>query len=119
MDIKKIIKLHEAGFTASDIEKMMAAFEPKAPEAPESPAEAPKKVEGDNNPKPEEKPAEKAASAPEGEANPLDDTIKTLNARIDAVGAALEKIANMPLFPSIDDVKPLGIDDVISNFFKE
>ena len=119
MDIEKIIKLHEAGFAAADIEKMMAAFEPKAPEAPESPVEAPKKAEGDNNPKPEEKPVEKAASAPEGEASPLDDTIKTLNARIDAVGAALEKIAKMPLFPSIDDVKPLGIDDVISNFFKE
>ena len=114
MNFEQIIKLQEAGFSNDEIRKMAAAI---AAEPAEKPAEAPKEAAPINNTTAAEKPAETAAEGAKEDVKP--DAIDALNNKIESLAAALEKMAKMPLFPSMDDVKPLGVDDVIVKFFKE
>lgn len=121
MDIKTIINLHEAGFKAEDIEKMINAITEPA-KAPETATEAPKDPAPINISTDAEKAPEQPAKAPEGGEkadNKADEVIAQLNSRIEALTAAMEKITSAPLFPSMDEVKPLGIEDVLSNYFKD
>ena len=115
MNITDVKELLQAGFTASEIREMLAD---KKEEAPVEPAAAP-----------EEKKEEAApAAAPEKPAEPeKKDSAKEIS---DAVSAAIaesfkpfeeiyNKLATLAGMPSIADVQPKGIDDIITNFFKE
>lgn len=115
MNITDVKELLQAGFTAAEIREMLAD---KKEEAPAEPAAAPEgKKEG-----------AAPAAAPEKPAEPeKKDSAKELS---DAVSAAIaesfkpfeeiyNKLATLAGMPSIADVQPKGIDDIITNFFKE
>lgn len=95
-------KMLDAGFTANEIKVMLGASQPEAPAEPEA------------------APAEPEA-APEvpAEAAPAVDPFAEVNKRIDALMGSIEKIAKTGLMPTLDNVEPKGIDDVIVRFFKE
>ena len=113
MNITDVKELLQAGFTAAEIRDMLADKKEAAPEV-----------------KPEAAPEvkEEAAPAAEKPAEPeKKDSAKEIS---DAVSAAIaesfkpfeevyNKLATLAGMPSISDVQPKGIDDIISNFFKE
>lgn len=115
MNITDVKELLQAGFTASEIREMLAD---KKEEAPAEPAAAPEVKKEEAAP----------ATAPEKPAEPeKKDSAKELS---DAVSAAIaesfkpfeeiyNKLATLAGMPSIADVQPKGIDDIITNFFKE
>lgn len=115
MNITDVKELLQAGFTASEIREMLAD---KKEEAPAEPAAAPEVKKEEAAP----------AAAPEKTAEPeKKDSAKEIS---DAVSAAIaesfkpfeeiyNKLATLAGMPSISDVQPKGIDDIISNFFKE
>ena len=105
MKYDDVIKLVNAGFTADQITAMMA--ERSAPEKkdPEPAEKAPEK----QDPKPEVKePAKKD-----------NDILASIDERIKKFDELFDKLSKAPIIPTIGDVKPLGIDDVIRDFFKE
>ena len=113
MNITDVKELLQAGFTAAEIREMLTDKKEAAPEV-----------------KPEAAPEvkEEAAPAAEKPAEPeKKDSAKEIS---DAVSAAIaesfkpfeevyNKLATLAGMPSISDVQPKGIDDIISNFFKE
>lgn len=114
MDPKEILKLIDAGFTADEIRKMLPA-QPAEPTGKVETKAEPKKEEPKEDPKPEIiKPEPKEEPAPA-----YDDIIAGLNKKIDELTGAVSKISKISLFPAMDNIKPLGIDDVIDKFFKE
>lgn len=106
MTLNDIIKLVDAGFTADQIGAMMKAAPAEVPEPAKDPepAAAPEPVKG-----------------PEVEKDPEPDIdmFKALSDKIDAKFAEMAEAMKMPAVPSIGDIKPLGLDDIIRNFFKE
>lgn len=102
MTIDDILKLVNAGFTAEQIGQMMRAGAPEPQPSPE----------------PEAAPAA-AAADPEPAKDPEPDVYKQLSDKIDAKFAEMAEAFKMPAVPSIGDIKPLGLDDIIKNFFKE
>lgn len=108
MDYKDLIKLLDAGFTKDDIMQLINANRDTESSAP-APAAAPE-------------PAAPAtdASRPEPEAPRAEPDIASLISNaIDAKFKEMQEQFKMPAMPSIGNIKPLGIDDVIRNFFKE
>lgn len=115
MNITDVKELLQAGFTAAEIREMLADKKEAAPEVKPEAA-------------PEVKKEEAAPAAPEKPAEPeKKDSAKEIS---DAVSAAIaesfkpfeeiyNKLATLAGMPSISDVQPKGIDDIISNFFKE
>lgn len=111
MNITDVKELLQAGFTAAEIREMLADKKEAAPEKPEAAPEV-----------------KEAAPAAEKPAEPeKKDSAKEIS---DAVSAAIaesfkpfeeiyNKLATLAGMPSISDVQPKGIDDIISNFFKE
>lgn len=115
MNITDVKELLQAGFTASEIREMLAD---EKEEAPAEPAAAPEVKKEEAAP----------AAAPEKTIEPeKKDSAKEIS---DAVSAAIaesfkpfeeiyNKLATLAGMPSIADVQPKGIDDIITNFFKE
>lgn len=107
MDYKDLIKLLDAGFTKDEIIKIVnsnrdysSAPEPAAEPEPAAPAAD--------------------ASKPEPEASRTEPDIASLISNaVDAKFKEMQEEFKMPAMPSIGNIKPLGIDDVIRNFFKE
>lgn len=113
MNITDVKELLQAGFTAAEIREMLADKKEAAPEV--KPEAAPEVKE-------EAVPAAEKPAEPEKK-----DRAKEIS---DAVSAAIaesfkpfeevyNKLATLAGMPSISDVQPKGIDDIISNFFKE
>lgn len=116
MNIQEVKELLVAGFTADEIRSMMPVEKKAEPEVKQE--EKPEKA-------PEVKQEEKAPEA-KPEKAPEDNIAKIS----DAVSAAISegfkqfeglynKLATLAGMPSMDEVQPKGIDDIISNFFKE
>lgn len=112
MNITDVKELLQAGFTAAEIREMLADKKEAAPEV--KPEAAPEVKEA--------APAAEKPTEPEKK-----DSAKEIS---DAVSAAIaesfkpfeeiyNKLATLAGMPSISDVQPKGIDDIISNFFKE
>ena len=115
MDTEKIFKLLDAGFTADEIRKIMQlAAAPEKPAAPAKPEKAaPEKAEP-------EKPEQPAAPAPEKKEPATADVIAQAVAEaIKPFNELYDKMAKLTGMPSMDNVEPLGIDDIVSKFFKE
>ena len=123
MNANDVLKMIDAGFTADEIRKMTA-----------SPADSVSHV---LSPEPKKEAEDKAASAPAAPAEETkeapaveekkEDPIEKMLAEIRENMAAdrklyeenMAKVMKMAGMPSLDDVKPKGIEDIISNFFKE
>lgn len=116
MNPENVLKLVEAGFTAEEIRGMLK------PQTPDSPASASLPL----SPEPTAPAAEaEAAEAPVEEktdavAQAVD---KALSERLDQINSGFEqmyknmqKLAGMP---SMADIQPKGVEDIISKFFKE
>lgn len=114
MNFEQMIKLIDAGFTKEDIFKIIAADPAKAVDnnssAPEPEAGSPAASTASDVPQAPAAPAETAATTPAGE-----DIARIVSEAIDAK----MKEYRMPLMPSLGDIKPLGMEDIISKFFKE
>ena len=123
MNANDVLKMIDAGFTADEIRKMTAF-----------PADS---VSHILSPEPKKEAEDKAASAPAAPAEETkeahaeeakkEDPIEKMLAEIRENMAAdrklyeenMAKVMKMAGMPSLDDVKPKGIEDIISNFFKE
>ena len=105
MNIDSIIKLVEAGFSKEDIIKMTSASKPE-PEAAKPEPEAAK-------PEPEVKPETKAE--PDVIETKVSEAIDKAFKPFEDLYNNMAKLANMP---SLNDVQPKGIEDIIDNFFK-
>ena len=121
MDIEKVFKLMDAGFTADEIRTMLnsspaqpavsASLQPLSPEptaaAPDTAAaEAPV----------EEPPAE---DKPDPIAALKADIGEQISAAMKQQQESINKLAKLMGMPSMDNVQPKGIDDIVRNFFKE
>lgn len=109
MDIEKVFKLIDAGFTKDEIIKMS---EPPAEPKEEPKPEEPKKEE----PKPEEpKKADPAKDFKKEITDAIGEAFKDAYKPFEELYNNMSKLAGMP---SINDVQPKGIEDIISDFFK-
>ena len=119
MKIDDILTLAKAGFTAEQIAALAAAEQPSAP-APVSttpqtaadPAQSaqPEQAAGQlaDNTSPE--------NTNEDPTDPTDKLAALISAGFEEI---TKKMAGGIVSPSIGDIKPHGIDDIITNFFKE
>lgn len=116
MDIEKALKLIDAGFTAEEIRKMIpqkTEVSPVLSPEPEAAATSPAAAA----PAPEVKEEKKE------EPDPMEAIRQAVSDQISSAMKGYEenlaKVMKMAGMPSMDDVKPKGIEDIISNFFKE
>ena len=103
MEFEKVMKLIDAGFTADEIRAMNAKAEAPKETPKEAPKEAPKET-------PTDRPKEEAKEAPKDEKPAY---IKELEDHVNELFASMDKLSKVIVNPSIADVKPVGIEDVI------
>lgn len=121
MDIEKVFKLMDAGFTADEIRTMLnsspaqpavsASLDPLSPE----PTAAVPDTAAAGAPV-EEPPAE---DKPDPIAALKADIGEQINAAMKQQQESINKLAKLMGMPSMDNVQPKGIDDIVRNFFKE
>lgn len=113
---EEVLKLIDAGFTAEQILKMdapeKAPEEPEIKEAPPAKLEPEKKTEDTKPEQPALDPDVKAVKAV------IDSALKNMAETMDKNMKSMAEAFRLQLQPSIGDVKPLGIEDVLTNFFK-
>ena len=109
MTIDDVLKLVNAGFTANQISEMINAS-PVAPEPADN-----KPI--DSNPSPDVDEIDKVDSQPSAPEpfNDLSGFMAAIDQKFNDLATSLRGALN----PTISDVKPLGIEDIISKFFKE
>lgn len=120
MTVDKLIALVEAGFTKDDIMKL-AERETAAPKFDvtnsETPKTEPAKETLKTEPVKEIKPVEKIK--PEDIKGDVDDAI---NAAIEKALKPFEEMYNnmakMAVMPSLENVEPKGVEDIVDKFFK-
>lgn len=118
MNIQEVKELLAAGFTADEIRSMMPAEKKAEPEVkqevkPEEKAPEVKQEEKAPEVKPEEKaPEDNIAKISDAVSNAIAEGFKQFEGLYD-------KLAKLAGMPSMADVQPKGIEDIISNFFKE
>ena len=124
MNANDVLKMIDAGFTADEIRKMTATADSVSHVESSSPEI--KKEAGDKAASAPAAPVEEKKEAPAAEEkkeDPMDSIRKAISDEIAATMKSYEdnmaKIMKMAGMPSLDDVKPKGIEDIISNFFKE
>ena len=121
MKIDDILTLAKAGFTAEQIAALAAADQPETP-APVSTTPQPA-ADPARSTQPEQAAGQTANTPPEKtieDPTPAPDPTDKLAALISAGFEELtKKMAGSIVSPSIGDIKPHGIDDIITNFFKE
>ena len=98
MTAEKIFKLLDAGFTADEIRALDAEDLAPAPTPEAAPDPTP---------------------APEAAPDPAPDPLDAIKLQISNLTDVVDKMSKKLVMPNMDDVKPLGIEDIISNFFKE
>ena len=111
MEIEKVLKLIEAGFSADDIRKMLQP-EPAADPQPVSAADPQPAPAADLQPAPAADPQ----PAPAGDPNAR--VLETMNNMFEKFEQKLNAIAKLSIAPSIDGITPKTIDDVIDHFFE-
>ena len=106
MNISEVKELLAAGFTADEIRKMEAPAEPEAKAEPEA--------------VPEVKAEPEAAPEVKDDAAKISDAISAaISESFKPFEDLYQKLSKLAGMPSMADVKPKGIEDIISNFFKE
>lgn len=108
MKIDDIIALAKAGFSADQILQLSAMTNDQPAPAPETPAAAAPQGEPDETPAVPENPTEPTTPAPD------------FAAMINAGFAELtKKLMPNGVSPSMGDVKPVSVDDIISRMLNE
>lgn len=119
MNFEQMIKLIDAGFTKEDIMKIIAADPANAvnnnSSAPEPEAGSPAASTASDVPQAPAAPAAPAGTTPAGEP----DIYQMISDKIDAKFNEMAEAMRMPAMPSMGEIKPLGIDDIVRKFFKE
>lgn len=106
MTINDVLKLVDAGFTAAQISEMISAENLTNTVTPEA---------AEVNPENKEKlPAENPTSAA-----PQPQEVDIMEAIDKKFAELYSNLKNGAAAPSIGDIKPRGIEDIISSFFKE
>lgn len=104
MTVNDILELTRAGFTKDDIAKLVASSSPTQP-TPEQPAAA--------QPAP--------APAPEAEKEEKEDISKVIEEKLAEAFKPFETLYNniaiKANMPTIGNIEPRGIDDIINDFF--
>ena len=116
MNAAEILKLIDAGFTADEIRKMSpaAGTEPQTETDP-APAPAPSPAPEQAAPEQPVIPEQKPEPAP----NPGPDPLDAIKQQIAGLTTVVEKMSKSVIMPNMDNVQPLGVEDIISKFFKE
>lgn len=108
MNFNDVIKLIDAGYSKAEIDALasreLSSETSAEPAAASEPAAAA---------------AEAAASAPEAEAAPQQDLSKLISEAIAKELKAFSEQMKMPAMPSIGDIQPKSIDDIVKRFFTE
>ncbi len=125
MTLQEILELTRAGFTKEDIIALGAVKttedQKSAKAEPEQKKEEPAKNEKQEKAEPEQKKEEPAKN--EKQEKEEDPIAKAIQEHLDTMMKPIEdhfaKIAKLAGMPSLDNVEPKGIDDIISHFFKE
>ena len=121
MTAEQIIKLIDAGYTKADIDKLIITAQadnntfPNTPEPPADKKDPTPAGSASDVKKPEPKEQAPAEPEPEPKPDPLDDIKK----QIGDLTETLTAISKVVINPAMAQIKPVGIDDIISNFFKE
>lgn len=118
MDIEKALKLIDAGFTADEIRKMIpekSEVSPVLSPEPEAAANSPTAAA----PAPEVKEEKKEEPKPDPMAAIRSVVAEQIAATMKGYEDNMAKLAKMAGMPSMEDIKPKGVEDIISNFFKE
>lgn len=123
MKTSDVLKLIDAGFTAEQILKMDDPEEPEIKEAKQTKLEPEKKPDPEPKQEPEPEKKQDPAVDPEKKQDPevkkvIDQALKSMEEAMDKNLKSMAEAFRLQLQPSIGDVKPLGIEDVITNFFK-
>lgn len=105
MTINDVLKLVNAGFTAAQISEMISAENLTNTATPEAAEVIPEK---------DELPAENPTSAA-----PQPQEVDIMEAIDKKFAELYSNLKNGAAAPSIGDIKPRGIEDIISSFFKE
>ena len=108
MEAREILKLVEAGFSKEEI--MVLAKADRQPEV--APAE-PEKTEVTE---PAAEPAKEPEAAPE--ASPQEAVNAAVKEALKPFEDLYDHMAKLAGMPSIDNVQPKSIDDIVDNFFK-
>ena len=124
MNANDVLKMIDAGFTADEIRKMTASPADSVSHvlSPEPKAEAAEAADSaaQSAPVKETKEALVQEKKPEDVMAAIKKTIQDQIAEnMKSYEENMTKIMKMAGMPSLDDVKPKGIEDIISNFFKE
>lgn len=121
MNTEDVLKLISAGFTADEIRQMnkpTAASNPApAPAADPAPA-------ANTSPSPAADPAAvpetASAAAPAPDPAPAGpDPLDSIKQQIAGLTSIVETMSKSIIMPNMDSVNPLGVEDIISKFFKE
>lgn len=109
MEAKDVLDLVKAGFSKEEI--MILAKSSKQPEAA-----------SEEKPQPEEEPKPEKAPEAAPEEKPAPDPQEAVNAAVKEALKPFEDLydhmAKLAGMPSIDNVQPKSIDDIVDNFFK-
>lgn len=114
MDVDKVLKLTEAGFTADEIRTMISGS--PAPAVTPDPVPA-----SDPSPAPEASPAATPETTPEPAPVPTPgpDPLDAIRTQLSGLTDIVDKMSKAIIMPNMDNVTPAGIEDIVSNFFKE
>ena len=121
MNAEDVLRLISAGFTADEIRQMTrptaAQDPPPAPAAEPVPAANPA-------PSPAAEPAAIPETAPAAAPTPDPapagpDPLDSIKQQIAGLTSIVETMSKSIIMPNMDSVNPLGVEDIISKFFKE
>ena len=118
MTVDQIIKLIDAGYTAAEIKAMETPAPDPKPEPVPTPDPKPEPAPAPD-PKPEPAPTPDPKPEPAPTPDPKPDPLDAIKAQLQGLTDVVEKMSKSIIMPTLDDVNPLGIDDIITNFFKE
>lgn len=126
MTVQEIFKLLDAGFTAAEIRAMNPADPAPAADPKPAPVKEPAvdpAPAADPKPAPAaEPPADPAPEPPASSSQPAaagPDPLDAIKQQLQGLTDVVDKMSKAIIMPNMDNVKPLGIEDIITNFFKE
>lgn len=116
MDVEKLLKLVEAGFTKDEIMKLTGTGKTPAFDVTNSDPE-PVKETPKAEPVKEIKPVEEIK--PEDIKGDVDDAINAaIEKAIKPFETLYNNMAKLAAMPSLENVEPKGVDDIVDRFFK-
>ena len=115
MTTTEVLKLIDAGFTAEEIRGMQSPATPAVSTPEIAPEQTTVTAEPAPAPAPTPEDPAPAEAAPAPGPDPLDD----IKQQIAGLASTVKEMSKSIITPNMTDIKPQGIEDVISNFFKE